>query len=134
MSTPRLVLACALVFEVQRSKRLERSRHEAMDARTFPRLQESQDSFAGGIVDVESIFGPSINKMRALGLFEENDQWAEASERAYSMYTKRCGLVWCLLDFCACVNRAANQNVPMVSYLENYRRDAAVSGCKTQTF
>ena len=105
-----------------------------MDARTFPRLQESQDSFAGGIVDVESIFGPSINKMRALGLFEENDQWAEASERAYSMYTKRCGLVWCLLDFCARVNRAANQNVPMVSYLENYRRDAAVSGCKTQAF
>ena len=105
-----------------------------MDARTFPRLQESQDSFAGGIVDVESIFGPSINKMRALGLFEENGQWAEASERAYSMYTKRCGLVWCLLDFCARVNRAANQNVPMVSYLENYRRDAAVSGCKTQAF
>ena len=32
------------------------------------------------------------------------------------------------------VRRAANQNVPMVSYLENYRRDAAVSGCKTQTF
>ena len=70
-----------------------------MDARTFPRLQESQDSFAGGIVDAESIFGPSINKMRALGLFEENDQWAEASERAYSMYTKRCGLVWRFLDF-----------------------------------
>ena len=104
-----------------------------MDARTFPRLQESQDSFAGGIVDAESIFGPSINKMRALGLLEENDQWAEASERAYSMYTKRCGLVWCFLDLCG-VNHATNQNVPMVSYLENYRRDTAVSGCKAQTF
>ena len=62
--------------------------HEAMDARTFPRLQESLDSYEGGIVDVGAIYTPAINKMSGLGLYEENDRWAEATERAYTMYLK----------------------------------------------
>lgn len=76
--------------------------HEAMDARTFPRLQQSLDSYKGGIVDVTSIYTPAINKMRALGLYEENDRWADATEWAYTMYLK--------------------------AYIENYRLDPAVSG------
>ena len=76
--------------------------HEAMDARTFPRLEESLQSFDGGIVNAELVFGASVSKMRALGLLEENDRWADATEQAYTMFLK--------------------------SYLEAYRLDAAVSG------
>ena len=57
--------------------------HEAMDARTFPRLQQSLQSFEGGIVDARAVFQPSIDKMRALGVSTENGRWAGATERAY---------------------------------------------------
>ena len=76
--------------------------HEAFDSRTFPRLNESMQSYEGGLVDVGPTFLPSINKMRALGLYEENDRWADATEAAYTMYMK--------------------------AYIENYRLDPAVSG------
>ena len=76
--------------------------HEAFDSRTFPRLNESLQSYEGGLVDVRPTFLPSINKMRALGLYEENDRWADATEAAYTMYMK--------------------------AYIENYRLDPAVSG------
>jgi hypothetical protein len=53
-------------------------------------------------VDAAPIFTPSIDKMRDLGLLEENGRWADATERAYTMYMK--------------------------AFLENYRLDPAVSG------
>ena len=62
--------------------------HEAMDARTFPRLQESLQSFEGGLVDVEPIFLPSISKMRTLGLYERTAAALTPTERTYTMYLR----------------------------------------------
>ena len=76
--------------------------HEAMDARTFPRLQESLQSFEGGLVDVEPIFLPSISKMRALRLYERTAARLTPAERTYTMYLK--------------------------AFIENYRLGPVVSG------
>ena len=78
--------------------------HEAMDARTFPRLQSNLESFQGpsAMLKAGMWYNSSIERMRALGLLEENDRWALASEKAYGMFQK--------------------------AFLENYRLDPAVSG------
>ena len=78
--------------------------HEAMDARTFPRLQSNLESFQGpsAMLKAGMWYNSSIERMRARGLLEENDRWALASEKAYGMFQK--------------------------AFLENYRLDPAVSG------
>eukprot|EP01050_Picozoa_sp_SAG11_P014751 SAG11_NODE_1848_length_4170_cov_1.679931_4_plen_138_part_00 len=87
--------------------------HEAMDARTFPRLESNLESFGGPdkMLKAGMWYNSSIERMRALGLLEENDRWALASEKAYSMFQK--------------------------SYLENFRLDPAVSGyewCESRSY
>ena len=76
--------------------------HEAMDARTFPRLESKWQAFEGGMLKASVWLNSSIDRMRALGLLGENDRWALASEKTY--------------------------NQQMKAYLENYRLDPAVSG------
>ena len=78
--------------------------HEAYDARTFPRLLSNLEAFSepGGLYDAGVWLNTSINKMKDLGLLEENDKWSLASEREYTMWLK--------------------------SFIESYRLDNAVSG------
>ena len=76
--------------------------HEAMDARTFPRLESNLQAFEGGMLKAGVWLNSSIARMRALGLLGEASRWALASERAYNMFMK--------------------------AFLEGYRLDPAVSG------
>lgn len=76
--------------------------HEAMDARTFPRLEAKLQAFEGGLFKAHVWLNSSIDRMRALGLLSEHSQWALASEQVYNMFMK--------------------------AYLESYRLDVAVSG------
>ena len=76
--------------------------HEAVDARTFPRIQSNMAAFEGGLLKAGVIYNQTIARLREIGLWEESDRWALASEKAYSMFMK--------------------------SYVENYRADPALSG------
>lgn len=76
--------------------------HEAVDARTFPRLEASLQAYEGSTIKAEVIYSQSINRMQTLGLLNESDRWAEASEMLYSLILK--------------------------ALIENYRFDPAISG------
>ena len=76
--------------------------HEAIDARTFPRIQSNMEAFEGGLLKAGVIYNQTIAQLRKLGLWGESDRWALASEKAYNMFMK--------------------------SYIENYRADPAISG------
>ena len=76
--------------------------HEAVDARTFPRIKSTMQAFEGGLLKAGVIYNQTILRLRELGLWDESDRWALASEKAYSMFMK--------------------------SYIENYRADPAISG------
>lgn len=82
--------------------------HEAMDARTFPRLESNLQAFEGGLLKAGMWLNSSIARMRALGLLGESTRWALASERTYTMFMK--------------------------AYLESYRLDPAVSGYEVSNF
>ena len=59
-------------------------------------------SHSEGPIKAEVVYAPSITRMTSLGLLDESDRWAEASEKLYSLILK--------------------------SLIENYRADPAVSG------
>ena len=54
--------------------------HEAIDARTFPRIQSNLEAFEGGLLKAGVIYNQTIAQLRKLGLWGESDRWALASE------------------------------------------------------
>mmetsp|Transcript_104058 Transcript_104058/g.190592 ORF Transcript_104058/g.190592 Transcript_104058/m.190592 type:complete len:1211 (-) Transcript_104058:50-3682(-) len=78
--------------------------HEGADQRAFPRLQEQTDALSDGPMRpmVMALFDEPIKDMARLGLLAENEMWAIASEKLYTLTMK--------------------------TYLENWLLDAATSG------
>ena len=74
--------------------------HEAFDARTFPRLESNLQAFEGGMLKAGKWLNGSIERMRALGLLEENAAWALASEKRYNLHMKT------YLESCAPLHRS----------------------------
>jgi hypothetical protein len=63
--------------------------HEAVDARNFPRLEVNAESYANSNIKGDELwYAQSIEKMRSLGLLEENAAWSTASERYYTQVLK----------------------------------------------
>ena len=63
--------------------------HEAYDGRTFPRLEQNSDSFAGAIVKGGELYcDQSIQRLQELNLLNESDLWAQASEELYTEWMK----------------------------------------------
>ena len=57
--------------------------HEAVDARTFPRIQSNIEAFEGGLLKVGVIYNETVTRMQEIGLWNESERWALASEKAY---------------------------------------------------
>ena len=61
--------------------------HEAYDGRTFPRLAQNRDAFAGAIIKGGELYcDQSIQRLDELNLLHESELWAHASEQLYSNF------------------------------------------------
>ena len=96
--------------------------HEAFDARTFPRLESNLQAFEGGMLKAGKWLNGSIERMRTLGVLEENAAWALASEKRYNLHMKT------YLESCAPLHRSICFSADADCRGCTDRLDPAVSG------
>ena len=96
--------------------------HEAFDARTFPRLESNLQAFEGGMLKAGKWLNGSIERMRTLGVLEENAAWALASEKRYNLHMKT------YLESCAPLHRSICFSADADRRGCTDRLDPAVSG------